>query len=333
LDKKIDHLLTNILLQTDNFFVELKVEKNIDIKGKEGKLISKAISDVVREFEYRDRIIGLKKLRIFVTKTPVKTCEKIILPNVKLKIHGEMREWICQNTPSFSYWAKGQTPTIMLDANQEIFETKNYDAIKGLFAHELMHLLNKIDGIEKELEIEAEKSTRNIISLLTKHKEVKPFTKDRLLVSLLRVITTTTFAIKDILANTRAMSFGFDGEIYANYMTSLAGVKKIIGFNDGEILRALKRDKKHALDNAFLTYLGLNVSWVTFKMFHNQWYKKLQNLSNIKVPRIIKKNADTILNELLKLRSASDKEQIGKILKLTQQNYFNVVKYYCKKLR
>ena len=218
--------------------MKLKIEKYIDIKGEEGKLISKAISDVIKEFIHRDSITGLKKLRIFVTKNPEETCQKIILPNIKLKRHGEMREWICQSTPSFSYWAKGQTPTIMLDAHQRIFKMKNYDAVKGLFAHELMHLLNKIDGIEKEVESEAENAAGNIILLLAKHKEVKPFTKDRLLVSLLRVTTTGTFAIKDILANTRAMSFGFDGEIYANYRASLFNVKKIIEFNDNDILKA-----------------------------------------------------------------------------------------------
>ncbi len=313
--------------------MKLKIEKHIDIKGKEGKLVSKAISDVIKEFVYRDRITGLKKLRIFITIHPVETCEKIILPKAKLKIHGEMREWICQNTPSFSYWAKGQTPTIMLDAHERVFKKKNYDAIKGLFAHELMHLLNKIDGIEKELEKEADEATGNILPLLGKHKEVKPFTKDRLLVSLLRVTTTGMFLIKDILANTRAMSFGFDGEIYANYKTSLYNVKKIIEFKNKDILKALKKDKKHVLDNAFITYLGLNVTWLTFKMFHNQWYKKLQDLTDIKVPSIIKKNGNPILDELLNLRSANDKKRIRNILRLTQQNYFNVVQHYCKKLR
>jgi len=313
--------------------VILKVEKHIDIKGKEGKRISKAISDVIKEFIERDRIIGLKKLRVFITKRPVETCQKIILSNIKLRIHGEMREWICQSAPSLSYWGKDQIPTIMIDAHEKIFETKDYEAFKGLFAHELMHLLDKIDGIERELDSEAEDSMRNILSILAKHKEVEPFTRDRLLVSLVRVTTTGTFLIKDVLANTRAMSFGFDGEIYANYKTTLSGVKGRIKFYDDEILKALKMDKKHVLDNAFLTYLGLNVTWITFKMFHNQWYKKLQNMSNIKVPRIIKKNADPILDELLKLRSATDKKHIRKILKLTQQNYYNVVQHYCKKLR
>ena len=311
----------------------LKVEKHIELRGKNRKLISNVISDVIKEFEIRDHIRGLKKIRIFVTLKPVETCQKILLPKIKLKRHGEMREWICQNVPSFSYLAKGETPTIMLDANERIFETKDYDAIKGIIAHEIMHLLNRIDGIEKQVEIEAEDASCNIISLLAKHKEVNPFTKDRLIVSFLRVTNTGTFIIKDILANTRAMSFGFDGEIYTHYKSSLFNVKKTIQFTDKDIMRALKKDKKHVLDDAFLTYLGLNISWITFKMFHNQWYKKLQDLSKIKVPMVIKRNVDPILNELLKLRSASDKEQIKKILKLIQQNYFNVVKHYCKKLR
>ena len=313
--------------------MRLRIEKHIDIKGKEGRKISEAISDVIKEFEERDRIVGLKKLRVFITKHPVETSQKIILSNVKLRIHGEMREWICQNAPSFSYWDKGQVPSIMIDAHKEIFKTKDYEAFKGLFAHELMHLLDKIDGIERDLDSEAEHSMGNILSILARHKEVEPFTRDRLLVSLVRVTTTGTFLIKDVLANTRAMSFGFDGEIYANYKATLSDVKKRIEFTENDILRALKKDKKHVLDDAFLAYLGLNVGWITFKMFHNQWYKELQNMSSIKIPRIIKKNTDPILGELLELRSASDKKLIRKILKLIQQNYYNVVRYYCKKLR
>jgi hypothetical protein len=244
-----------------------------------------------------------------------------------------MREWICQNIPSLSYWKRGKVPIIMIDANDSIFRKKDYEAFKGLFAHELMHLLNKIDGVEKEVESEAEKSMKNILYILSRHKEIKPFTRDRLLVSLIRVTTTGALIINDILANTRAMSFGFDGEIYENYKSTLLDVKKKIDFSGDTILKALKKDKKHVLDNAFLAYLGLNMTWVTFKMFHNQWYKKLEEMADIKVPRIIKRNSDPILKELLQLRSGSDKIQIRKILKLMQLNYYNVVRHYCKKLR
>ena len=62
-------------------------------------------------------------------------------------------------------------------------------------------------------------------------------------------------------------------------------------------------------------------------------YEYLQDMSRIKVPNIIKKQCRPILKEMLKLRSARDKKQIAKILRLTQQNYFNVVKYYSKKIR
>jgi hypothetical protein len=62
-------------------------------------------------------------------------------------------------------------------------------------------------------------------------------------------------------------------------------------------------------------------------------YKKLQDMADIQVPKIIKKNSDPILNEMLKLRSASDKKQIAKILRLSEQNYFNIVQHFCKRLR
>jgi len=313
--------------------MKLKMEKHIEIKGKDAQLINKAITDVIKDFTMRANIKKLKKLRVFVTKDPVNVARKIIIPRVKLNRHSEIREWICQNAPSFSYWGEGQPPTIMMDVNENIFKNRNYYAIKGLFAHELMHLMNKLDGIEDELEDATEKASSYIFFLLAKHKDVKPFTRDGLLSSLIRVTTSSLLFIKDILANTRAMSFGFDDELYENYKISLEGVKKEIKFTEREIIKFLKRNRKHVLDDAFLTYLGLNTSWITFKMFHNNWYKELQKLVSIEVPSIIKKNCDPILKELLNLRSANDEKQIAKVIRLTQQNYFNVVHYFCKKLR
>jgi hypothetical protein len=169
--------------------------------------------------------------------------------------------------------------------------------------------------------------------LLAKHKEKKPFTRDKLLSSLIRITASALLLIKDILANTRAMSFGFDDELYENYKVTLAGVKDEIEFTDNYIIKTLKKNRMHALDDAFVTYLGLNISWIAFKMFHNKMYEYLQSMSRIKVPKIIKKQCKPIIKEMLKLRSSSDEKQIAKVLKLTQQNYFNVVKYYSKKIR
>jgi hypothetical protein len=244
-----------------------------------------------------------------------------------------MREWIVDNAPSFSYWGMDDVSTIMLSANQDIFKNKNYNAIKGLFAHELMHLLAKVDGLDETLDEQIAKATKNILIYLEKHKEVKPFTKERLFVSLVRVTTTASLLTKDVLVNSRAMSFGFDREIYENYKATLTDVKNWIKYRESDIIAALKKDEKHVLDDAFLTYLGLNVGWITFKMFHNMWYKELQDMASIQVPQIIRRNCKPILNEMLNLRFASKEAHIAKILRLTQQNYFNTVQYFCKKLR
>jgi len=327
--------------------MKLKLEKHMDIKGKDGRIISRALNDVIKEFSRRARVKKLKKIRIYITNNPVEVCRKIVMPRVKLSRHGEMREWICENAPSFSYWEKGLTPVIMMDANQRVFKELNYPAIQGLFAHELMHLLNKLGGIEDGLEAQAEKAASNMFKLLTRHRELDyatrdkllrrkeygPFTRDKLLSSLIRITTSTLLLIKDILANTRAMSFGFDDELYENYKVTLAGVKKEIEFTDNYIIKTLKKNRMHALDDAFVVYLGLNISWITFKMFHNKMYEYLQDMARIRVPNIIKKQSKPIIKEMLKLRSAGDKKQIAKVLRLTQQNYFNVVKYYSKKIR
>ena len=312
----------------------IKIEKYIDIKGNKGRVISKAITDLIKEFSDRADIKKLKKIQIYVTKDPLKITKKIILPKTKLRRHGEIREWIFQNLPSFSYLAKGKTPSIMINANEKLFEGKNYTAMKGLFAHELMHIMNKIDGIEDELEDEAEEAASKIFYYISKHKEVKPFTKERLLASFVRVTTTALLLIKDVLANSRAMSFGFDEEIYEYYKESNSDAKEKMKFTEKSIMRALKKDQKHVLDDAFLAYLGLNNIWVTFKMFHHdKWTRKLKNMSNIEVPKIIKNNARYVLNELCLIRSGENKKQIAKVLRVTQEKYFNVVRYFCKRLR
>jgi hypothetical protein len=313
--------------------MKLKLEKHVEMKGKEAQVVNKAITDVIKEFTMRANVKKLKKLRVFVTKNPVETAKKIVIPRVKLNRHSEMREWITQNAPSFSYWGENQPPTIMMDANERSFKERNYCAIKGLFAHELMHLMNKLDGIEDELEDATEKAARYIFLLLARHKEIEPFTRDGLLSSFIRVTTSALLFIKDILANTRAMSFSFDDELYLHYKTSLEGIKNEIKFTERSIIKTLRKNRKHTLDDAFLTYLGLNTSWITFKMFHNNWYKELQKLTSIEVPFIIKKNCDPILKELSNLRSANDEKQIAKVIRLTQQNYFNVVHYFCNKMR
>ena len=184
-----------------------------------------------------------------------------------------------------------------------------------------------------ELEVVAEIAASNIFKYLTRKKQVKPFTREKLLSSFIRITTTALLFIKDILANTRAISFGFDNELYEHYKITLANVKENIKFTDSDIIRTLKGNRIHTLDNAFVVYLGLNISWITFKMFHNKMYEYLQNMARIKVPNIIKKQCRPIMKEMLKLRSARDEKQIAKVLRLTQQNYFNVVKYYSKKIR
>jgi len=312
----------------------LKIIKHIEIKDKKGRIISEAISDIIKEFDKRAHVRGLEKLDVYITKSPVRVCRQILLPRRKLKIkrHGEMREWICGARPNFSYWEKGRTPVIMLNANEKIFAKPNLPAIKGLFSHELMHLLNKLDGIENILEEELEKVSDKMFSLLDKHKEVKPFTIERLMVSMIRVNTTSSLLIKDILANTRAMSFGFDEELYQNYKAILSDTRKL-KYTESSILKALKEDKKHVLDDAFLIYLGLNATWIPLKMFQNKRWKELHKLAKFQIPTVIKENSDHILETILSLRSSKDRKTINKILIDTLESYYKVVKHFCKKLR
>jgi len=310
-----------------------EIDKFIHAEVNNKGLISKAITDVLDEFRERSSIKRLNKIDIYITKDPLRITKKII-PKRKISRHGEMREWLFEYTPSFSYLKKGKNPAIMLNANESVFETNNHLAIKGLFAHELMHLLNKIDGIEDELEEEAEKAAGTMFYLILKHEELKPFNKEKLFSSFVRITATTILFIKDILANSRAMSFGFDENIYEYYKESIKHSTKNIKFTEKSIMKELKKGKISALDNAFLTYLGLNNTWITFKMFHHdKWYRKLKKLSNIEVPDIMKKHAKSLAKEFGQIRSGGDEEQIAKVLKLTQQKYFNIIQHFCKKLK
>ncbi|MEM5792941.1 MAG: hypothetical protein QXY45_01090 [Candidatus Aenigmatarchaeota archaeon] len=308
----------------------VQVVKHMDFKGRESRIISSAITSVLKEFSKRTDVRKLGKIEIYVTKNPIGLTKKI-LSEIQVRRHGEIREWITQNTPSFTYWTPGKTPIILLNGNERIFKEMNYNAIEGLFSHELMHLLNKIDGIESKLEEQMDKSGKNILAILEKHMEKKPFTKERLFVSLIRVTNTSVLYIKDILANSRLMSFGFDEELYENYKSTF---KEFLGvkFTENDIIDALKRDQKHFLDDIFLIYLGLSISWISFKMFENKWYRELKRMSNIDVPEVIRKNGNPIIKEMLKLRSGKDEKQILKIIEKTQDNYYKVVTYFCSKI-
>jgi predicted ATP-dependent endonuclease of OLD family len=304
----------------------------MELKGKKARMVSNAITNVIKEFTKRSHVKKLERLEIYITKDPVSVAKKIIEGKIEVRRHGEVREWLVENASSFSYWTRKSTPVIMLNANEDIFKEMNYNAIEGLFAHELMHLINKMDGIEKELDEEIDKMGENIVTILDKHKDVPPFTKERLFVSLVRVTTASVLFIKDIFANSRAMSFGFDEELYENYKATLRGVKNF-KFLEEEIIQALKDDQKHVLDNAFITYIGLNFTWVNFKMFEIKWYKYLKEMARIEVPPIIKKNGNRVLREMLKLRSEKDEKQIEEIIKVMQDSYYKVVKHFCGKLK
>ncbi|MBS3052474.1 MAG: hypothetical protein J4428_03840 [Candidatus Aenigmarchaeota archaeon] len=311
----------------------LQVIKHIDIKGKQKGIVSIAISNVIREFEERAHVKSLKKLDVYVTTNPIAVCKIILNSGKRLKVkrHGEMREWVCGNKPNFSYWEKGKSPIIMLNANEEIFRTNNIQAISGLFAHELMHLLNKQDGIEDILNEEMENAADRIFYLLDRHKPKKPFTIERLLVSFTRVGSTMTLLIKDILANSRVMAFGFDNQLYENYKVVLENANKIF-YTENGILNDLKKDKKHVLDDAFLAYIGLNMTWVTFKMFQNKRYLELKNMVNMKIPDVIRKNGKPVIEDMMNLRSGKDRKTIRKLLILAINNYYKTVEYFCKKL-
>lgn len=308
----------------------LKIRKHIDMKVLHRRQINNIINHVVREYAERTDLHNLEAIDIYVTLNPVRACKKI-LSGTTAERHGEIRDWICETKPNFSYWQEGKAPLILLNANEKIFKEKNWEAVRGLVAHELMHILNKMDGLEDTLEKQLKKASEKIYEILEKHKEIPPFTRDRLYVSLVRVTTTTSLIIKDILANTRAMSFGFDEHIFENYKVVFTDTN-LLKFSEEDIINALKKDQKHVLDDVFLAYIGLNSTWITFKMFHNKWYKELQKLSDIDVPEIVKEHSRVIFDEMLRLRSTSMRTEILKILILTQEVYYELVKYFCHKL-
>ncbi len=311
----------------------LQIVKHIDIRGKQKGIVSIAISNVIKEFEKKANVRGLKKLDVYITTNPIKVCKMILFSGRKIKVkrHGEMRELVCGARPNFSYWEKGKTPVIMLNANEKIFTTSNMQAISGLFAHELMHLMNKQDGIENILQDEVEHAANRIFYLLDMHKEKKPFTVERLLVSFTRVGSTISLIIKDILANSRAMAFGFDNQLYENYKIIVDGSNEI-KYTEKFILNELRKDRKYVLDDAFLSYIGLNMTWITFKMFQNKRYLELKKMVNMEMPDIIRKNGNPIIEEMMNLRSSKDRKTIRKLLLTTINNYYRVVEYFCKKL-
>ena len=56
------------------------------------------------------------------------------------------------------------------------------------------------------------------------------------------------------------------------------------------------------LDDAFLAYIGLNMTWVTFKMFQNKRYLELKNMVNMKIPDVIRKNGKPVIEDMMKVK-------------------------------
>src|SRR4030067_1721637 len=129
----------------------VKVKKYIDSRILNRAQISRILDHVAREYTERSDIKKLDEIDVYVTKDPLRVSKKIF-SEAKLERYGELKDWILSATPHFSYWERGKVPIILINANEKIFKDNNWEAVRGLVAHELIHILNKMDGIEETLE-------------------------------------------------------------------------------------------------------------------------------------------------------------------------------------
>ena len=116
----------------------VRVRKHIDAKVPNRSQVIKIIDHVIKEYSQRTDFQKMKEVDIYVTKNPVKVCKKIF-SSAKLHRHGELRDWICESKPNFSFWEKGKVPVIMINGNEKIFKTKKlplkkyFPSLDGIF--------------------------------------------------------------------------------------------------------------------------------------------------------------------------------------------------------
>jgi len=92
------------------------------------------------------------------------------------------------------------------------FMKEGEKALQGLYAHELMHVLHRQQGIEKKIEKAAFDSVKDYI-----HQLSQLTSRERARKIMISVMKTSVFALKDLLVNKRLLELSFRQQLESYY--------------------------------------------------------------------------------------------------------------------
>lgn len=161
----------------------------------------------------------------------------------------------CENAlTSVSYRAEGQE-IIVIKADKE-FIRENGKALRGLLAHELMHVIHRRSGVEEEIQEASKKYADRMVHEL---RDLN-LTDDEISRFISTVFATAIFCLKDIYANTDLIEQSFTAELeeYYYHMLGLEGYCRVPAFYREEVTL-------DEVENALAFELGLIPAWLPFQ--------------------------------------------------------------------
>lgn len=171
----------------------------------------------------------------------------------------------CRNAlTSISYRAEDQE-IIVIKADKP-FLLESPDALRGLLAHELMHIVHRNSGIEQEIQDTAKLFADGAVNRL----EEMGLSNDDIRGFINSVFATMIFALKDIYANSDLIeqSFTEDLEAYYYHMLGIEDYCRVPEFYGEEA------SYDEVLD-AIAFELGLLPAWLPFKMLEREESEKM----------------------------------------------------------
>ncbi len=201
-----------------------------------------------------DRIEGLEDVEVdFIVIENTEHCERVF-DYVSI----EDREAFLQNCEnaltSVSYRAQGQE--IIVVKADKAFIRENGKALRGLLAHELMHVIHRRSGVEEEIQDASKEYAEQMVEELRNRN----LTDEEISGFIGTVFATAIFCLKDIYANTDLIEQSFTAELeeYYYHMLGLEGYCRVPEFYQEEV-------SLEEVENAIAFELGLLPAWLPFK--------------------------------------------------------------------
>ncbi len=131
------------------------------------------------------------------------------------EVHEDVIRGACENNaPSSFGTTEGDYILLLVDKE---FLQENEQALRGLIAHELMHTLQRHEGIESEIEKAAHSRTQAIVEEF----ENKGFEREAAMLFIEKVMANAVFCVKDLFSNTELVQQSFSRDLSEYYYNVL----------------------------------------------------------------------------------------------------------------